>query len=114
MPTRQIQIGEVVVTQNRTPITHRHVFSAWELTVAGEHATVTILDGTHYGRIDTRWPPVEFAALPQGTIRLRAVGAWQQSQNMRATAYILAAYPEVLDLPHIFDGGSVIVDGEHF
>jgi hypothetical protein len=106
------RIGDVIVNRVRIIDTERDVYSAWELTTAGEHYVITTFDDAHYGRIDTKDPPDEIEDLPRGKIRIRAVSYWYSAQKSRALMYIFSAFPEIEATPHLIGDGQVVLEGE--
>ena len=82
-------MSEVKVTGQRIMGTSTTVYEAYEpSSVAGNHSTITMIDGEWYGKIATRRLPADINAMPIGPERSAAVDAFHKARYAEAYAAI--------------------------
>lgn len=123
MSNEQRRIGDVIVERVRIIGTRRDVYSAWDAiycTREIEYGTIEHFDDARsvtgrllHGKIGTKYPPVEIQDPPGHDARVPAITAWIQSDQLRAVAYVLAAFPELSQRMYSVIDGQVVVEGEY-
>ncbi len=79
----------IKVTGQRIMGTSTTVYEAYEpSSVAGNHSTITTIDGEWFGKIATRRLPAEINAMPIGLERSAAVDAFHKARYAEAYAAI--------------------------
>ena len=88
----------IIVRRYRILSTNFVAYDAWELTgnAHRDHSTITFIDGTCYGQINSRRDDSTYAHLPVGDERSAAVRAHYAAMNAECYAAILAAFPEAV------------------
>lgn len=79
----------IKVTGTRISGTNTTVYEAYEpSSVAGNHSTITMIDGEWFGKIATRRLPADINAIPVGPERSAAVHAFHETRYAEAYAAI--------------------------
>lgn len=71
------------------------LYSAWETAAPGSHGTTRSLDGTAFGRLDSKAYPGSLPDTPAAQIG--AFVTWELAQRERAYTFIVRAFPEAAE-----------------